>query len=235
MLPHLSAFTYLLFGCTALATLFLFYRTLQLSTTTFISGKAKAILAVLCAWLLLQAVLSWRGVYSSSPEAIPPKIVLFGIAPMVVTIIILFATRRGRRMIDSLPLKNLIYLHTVRIPVEIVLYLLFLDKAVPELMTFEGRNWDILAGITAPFVAYWGFTRRILSTKILLAWNIICLGLLLNIVVNALLSTPSPFQQFAFDQPNIALLYFPFSWLPAFIVPVVLFSHLAAIRQGMKS
>jgi len=33
-------------------------------------------------------------------------------------------------------------------------------------------------------------------------WNFVCLGLLLNIVINALLSLPSAFQQFAFDQPN---------------------------------
>jgi hypothetical protein len=40
-----------------------------------------------------------------------------------------------------------------------------------------------------------------------------------------------PFQQFAFDQPNIAVLYFPFIWLPSCVVPLVLLSHLAAIRQ----
>jgi hypothetical protein len=53
----------------------------------------------------------------------------------------------------------------------------------------------------------------------------------LNIVVNAALSAPVPFQQFAFDQPNIAVLYFPFVWLPGFIVPLVLFAHLAAIQK----
>ncbi|HVF96549.1 MAG TPA: hypothetical protein VM871_04480, partial [Flavisolibacter sp.] len=39
---------------------------------------------------------------------------------------------------------------------------------------------------------------------------------------------------FAFDQPNIAVLYFPFIWLPSFIVPVVLLSHLVCIRQLLK-
>jgi hypothetical protein len=68
----------------------------------------------------------------------------------------------------------------------------------------------------------------------ILVWNFICLALLANIVINALLSTPFPFQQFAFDQPNIAILYFPFNWLPTFIVPVVLFGHLLSIRRLMK-
>jgi hypothetical protein len=65
----------------------------------------------------------------------------------------------------------------------------------------------------------------------LLAWNFLCLGLLINIVFTALLSAPFPFQRFAFDQPNIALAYFPFTWLPCWIVPLVLLSHLVSIRK----
>jgi hypothetical protein len=115
--------------------------------------------------------------------------------------------------------------------VEIVLFFLFTYKTVPELMTFEGRNFDILSGITAPVIFYFAFIRQQLNRQILLIWNFICLGLLVNIVTNAILSAPFPFQQFAFDQPNIAVLYFPFIWLPCCVVPLVLLSHLAAIRQ----
>jgi hypothetical protein len=98
-------------------------------------------------------------------------------------------------------------------------------------MTFEGRNFDILSGITAPFIYYFGFIKNKLDKKIILAWNFLCLGLLINIVGIALLSAPFPFQKFAFSQPNIALAYFPFVWLPCCIVPLVLFSHLVTIRQ----
>ena len=93
----------------------------------------------------------------------------------------------------------------MRIPVELVLFWLFLSKTIPELMTFEGRNFDIIAGITAPFIAYFGLTKTDLSRQIILIWNFICLGLLVNIVVTALFSAPSPIQKFAFEQPNIAI------------------------------
>ena len=98
-------------------------------------------------------------------------------------------------------------------------------------MTFEGRNFDIVAGITAPLIAYFGLTKAKLNRQAILIWNFVCLGLLVNIVANALLSAPSPIQKFAFDQPNIAILNFPFIWLPTFIVPVVLFGHLTSIKQ----
>lgn len=135
---------------------------------------------------------------------------------------------------DGLDIKTLTLLHIVRIPVEIVLFWLFVHNTVPELMTFEGRNFDIFSGITAPIVFYFGFVKKRLNKKVLLAWNVICLGLLINIVTNAILSAPFPFQQFAFDQPNTAVLYFPFNWLPACVVPLVLFSHLVAIRWTLK-
>lgn len=78
----------------------------------------------------------------------------------------------------------------MRIPVEIILFWLFLNKEVPELMTFEGRNFDILAGLTAPFIAYFGLTKLNIKRKLILVWNFICLGLLINIVVNAIFSAP---------------------------------------------
>lgn len=180
-------------------------------------------------WLAIQALIGLSDFYTVT-DTVPPRFVLM-VLPPVLLIIGLFATTKGRAYIDGLDIKVLTVLHTVRIPVEIVLFWLFVHKTVPELMTFEGRNFDILSGLTAPLIFYFGFVKKKLGRKIILIWNFICLGLLANIVVNAVLSAPFPFQKFAFDQPNIAVLYFPFNWLPSFVVPVVLFSHLATIRQ----
>ncbi len=107
-------------------------------------------------------------------------------------------------------------------------------KAVPELMTFEGRNFDILSGISAPIVYYLYFIKGKISKRTLIIWNFICLLLLVNIVVHAILSAPTPFQKMAFDQPNIAVLHSPFHLLPAIVVPLVFLSHLASIRLLLK-
>ncbi len=102
-------------------------------------------------------------------------------------------------------------------------------------MTFEGRNFDILCGLTAPLVWYFGYVRKIWERGTLIVWNIICLLLLANIVTIAVLAAPSPFQQLARDQPNIAVLHFPFVWLPCCIVPAVVLAHVVALRQLFKS
>ena len=231
MIDHLPTYISLIFGLTTVATLLLFTWTIRNSNSETTRKKSTSIFIGLTIWLIIQTVLTLNNIYNTDTNSFPPKIFLTGILPTILTIVSLFATLKGRQFIDSLPLKNLTYLNLVRIPVEIVL----LHKVIPELMTFEGRNFDILAGLTAPFIAYFGFTKQNISRKAILIWNFVCLGLLINIVVNALFSAPSPIQKFAFEQPNIAILNFPFSWLPTFIVPIVLFGHLTSIRQLLRN
>ena len=178
-------------------------------------------------------MLTFNNFYNTDTKSFPPKF-LFLIIPPLLVILILFTTKKGRSFIDKLPLINLTYLNVVRIPVELVLYWLFLNNTVPELMTFAGRNFDVISGISAPFIAYFDLQKQKIDKKIILVWNFIALGLLMNIVINAILSAPFSFQKFGFDQPNIAILNFPFSWLPAYIVPTVLFGHLASIRKLVK-
>ncbi len=219
-MENLPAYISVIFGLTTILTVGLFYTA---------AHNSKATLLILLTWLAFQLFIGLSGFYTVT-DALPPRFLLL-VLPPVAFIIVLFTTVKGKQYIDSLDLNTLTILHTIRIPVEIVLFWLFVNKAVPELMTFEGRNLDILSGLTAPLIFYFGCIKKRIDTKLILLWNFICLALLLNIVTNAVLSAPFLFQQFAFDQPNIAVLYFPFNWLPSFVVPLVLFSHLASIRQ----
>jgi hypothetical protein len=184
----------------------------------------------LTAWIAIQVAVSCSGFYTNV-AGIPPRFAI-AVVPPLLGILFLFAIPKGRHFLDTLDLSALTLLHTVRIPVEIVLLSLFVQRTIPQEMTFEGRNFDILSGITAPLMYY--LSRRHYNTKLLLLWNIVCVCLLLNVVITAVLAAPFTFQQIAFRQPNIAVLYFPFALLPSVIVPLVLLSHLAAIRQLLR-
>lgn len=222
-MEHLPNFISVLFILVTIVTVFIFYKATKNSLVTLVS---------LLVWLIVQAIVSIGGFYTFT-DRIPPRFLLLVLPPLLL-IMILFSTGKGRKYIDHLNLMHLTLLHTVRIPVEIVLYLLFLNKVVPELMTFEGRNYDIISGLTAPVIFYFGFIKKKINRNLLLLWNFICLLLLINVVVIAILSAPFFFQKFAFTQPNIAILYFPFTWLPACVVPLVLLSHLTSIRRLLK-
>lgn len=213
-----------------------FLVTVALTFILFVNAtKNKASVAIiLVIWLTLTGILSFEQVFQKT-DSMPPRLMII-MAPAIFFIIILFATKTGRKFTDSLNPGRLTLVHIVRLPVEIILYSLAAHKLVPGLMTFAGRNFDIISGISAPVIYLACFKNsRLRNRSLLLAWNFICLALLLNIVINAVLSAPFPFQQFAFDQPNIAVLYFPFTWLPCFIVMIVLYSQLAIIRQLLKS
>jgi hypothetical protein len=195
------------------------------------SGKSKTILAGVIIWMIVQAIAGVAGFFRA--QTMPPRF-LFLIGPAILFIISLFFTRRGRHFIDTMNLKQLTLLHSIRLPVEIVLYFLLLADLIPDMMTFEGNNFDILSGLTAPVIYYIVFVAKKGSRKLLLVWNFLCLGLLINVVTIAILAAQTPFQRLAFDHPNIGVTYFPFVWLPGVVVPIVLFSHLAAIRQLTK-
>jgi hypothetical protein len=220
----LPSYIGVVFGLTTLLTVYLF----ALATT-----KTRLVLSILFIWLAAQAVISITGFYYRNTHTQPPAFLLATL-PNVLVILILFITKRGRTFIDGMNLKVLTIVHIIRIPVEIVLLWLWIHKVVPQIMTFEGRNFDILSGISAPFIYYLAFQKETYNKWVLLVWNIICLILLINIVRIAILSAPFAFQRYGLDQPNIAVLYFPYIWLPACVVPVVLLSHLASIRLLLK-
>lgn len=191
------------------------------------ANKSRTVLAVIIIWMIIQAILAYSGFYLNT-KGLPPRFSLT-IAPTLLAMIILFSTTKGKVFVDSLNLSQLTILHLVRVPVELVLFWLSIQKLVPQLITFEGHNFDIISGVTAPLA--WYLAIRGTNPKILLLWNFVCLGLLVNVVATAIITAPFDFQQFAFDQPTVAVLHFPFVWLPAVVVPLVLFSHLASIRQ----
>ncbi len=216
-LPGYISFVFIL---TTFLTIYFFYRSCLASKTA---------IWVVLGCTILQGVIGWSGFYTVT-DTVPPRFILL-LMPALVVMGFLFFTSRGHRFMDSLDLRALTLLHIIRIPVELVLFWLFVHQTVPQIMTFEGRNYDILSGISAPFIYYFGFVKNTLPKKFLLWWNLICLLLLFNIVIMAVLSAPFPFQQFAFDQPNVAVFYFPYIWLPGVVVPLVLFSHLVVIRS----
>jgi hypothetical protein len=221
-MEHLPVYIYIIFGVATLLAVLLFYKA---------AGNSRLYAMIVLIWLAIQAIASLNGFYTRG-DTTPPLILLL-VLPPVLLIIALFVTARGRKFIDRLDPAMLTLLHSCRIPVEITLYYLFLHKSVPKSMTFEGGNLDILSGLTAPVIYYFGYVKDRLNKTVLLFWNLLCLGLLINIVITALLSAPTPFQKLAFTQPDIAIRYFPFVWLPGGIVPLVLFSNLALIRSLM--
>lgn len=195
-------------------TLFLFY------TGT---GKNIRVVVIFIAWQIVIGILSYFEVFKEKPLLFPLAIIASTLLSILVFKII---------SIKELNTRYLIGIHIVRIPVELCLYQLFIKGQIPEIMTFTGWNFDILIGLSALVILIYQFVKKKnLARQDFLFWNVIGLLFLSVIVIIAILSSPLPIQQFALDQPNMALLEFPYSFLPTCIVPIVFISHFLLIKH----
>lgn len=207
--------SFIFIGITLLSLLLFYYAT----------GKSKRVLLVNILWILVVGVISYSG-YFTNTSAKPPRFLVVLLAVISLSVFLLKTVNRTK-----LNTNLLLAIHTLRLPIELVLYQLFLQKKVPILMTFKGWNFDILIGISAIFLLlYLWYTKNRLSKIFTLIWNILGLILLTAIVIIAVLSSPLPLQILALNQPNIAVLQFPFIYLPACVVPIVFASHLLIIK-----
>jgi hypothetical protein len=217
-----------LFIATTFLALGLLYRAFAKISTPV----AQTILWVSLAWLGLQGSIMATGFYLKT-DTLPPRFAL-AIVPTLIAITYFLTNKASASLTNQLSLKDLTLIHICRIPVEIGLLWLYQSHQIPKEMTFEGYNFDVFSGLSALPMALFAFQNNETKRTLLLFWNIVCLALVCNIVAIAILSISTPIQMFGFDQPNVGVLKFPFGWLPAFIVPVVLFSHLVAIKRLLK-
>ncbi|WP_028668477.1 hypothetical protein [Runella zeae] len=224
-IPSWLSITFGLLVLLLVGAMFLIFRKVSPKTAWWFLGGSGG-------WLLVLYLLAQHGFFLHF-ATMPPRF-LVAILPPLGGLGGVFVHAAGKRWIDALPLKPLTWIHSIRIVVEWLLWELYLAHQIPQIMTFEGKNWDILAGITAPVMAWMIFEKGKWSRKVLFWWNLVSLGLLFNIIIMAILSSPLPIQQWGFEQPNVGVLKPTFIWLPGFVVPVVLFSHLVALRQLMK-
>ena len=122
-----------------------------------------AIMLAVTLWVALLGFLSLRGVFGDF-RSVPPRILPAVLVPLVAGFFLL-RSARGRELLARTPPQWPIYAQSFRIVMEIILWLLFVQHRVPAIMTFEGRNADILVGLTAIPVGYFCFVRRSWSPR----------------------------------------------------------------------
>lgn len=178
--------------------------------------------------MLFHTVLAMGGFHHHF-ASLPPRLLIFGPLPAFLFVIAFLSF--DRETVARLPLTILTLIHVIRIPVEFVLHSLYYEGGIPREMTFEGWNFDIATGITAPIAYLLAFGKEGVNKPLLIGWNLAGLFLLAVIVITAVFAFPFPFQRLGFEQPNVAIAYFPYIWLPTVVVPIVLFCHLASLYK----
>lgn len=192
------------------------------------ASNSKLVLLLLLSWMAYSGLLALYGFFENT-SSIPPRFLLVVLPPLLL-LLLLNLTKGGVKWMSGFDLSLITKIHVFRLFMELTLYWLFQHQLAPELMTFYGRNFDVIPALSTLFVHYVAFKGSRVNYKLLLYWNVGSLMILLFTVVNGVLSAPGPFQQFGFEQPNKGILYFPFIWLPAVAVPIVYYCHIISLR-----
>lgn len=167
---------------------------------------------------------------------LPPPIMLMLFGLMALNVWLACFSPAGRRLALGLPAWMLIGAQAFRLPVELLLHRGAEEGFIPPQMSWEGRNFDVVTAILAVVLGVWAYVvdqkdGRDPPAWAMWAFNVIGLGLLLNVVVVAALSMPTPMQQFTNPPPNVWVAYPPYVWLPAVLVQFALGGHLVLARR----
>lgn len=184
---------------------------------------------LLIGWVIVLGILSIRGFFSDFTR-LPPRLIIALLIPLPI-VLLFIRSRAGKQLLQHIQPQWLLYWQSFRILVEIALWLLVRNGALPVQMSFEGRNFDVLSGLLAIPVGYYCFVKKSWPPVAVLLYNIAGLILLLNIVTIAALSLPTPLRVFH-NQPDSSLVTtFPFIYLPGVLVPLAYTLHIFSLRQ----
>lgn len=185
--------------------------------------------SVLFAWLVITGVLGFSAALHDFSR-IPPRFPLLFVASFVV---VYFGSYFSgpQALLEKPGLAWLIGLQVFRVAVELFLFLGHRAGFVPVQMTMEGRNFDVITGLTALPMA-WLVAKKLAPRWSIYAWNTMGLALLLNVVLIAVLSMPTPLRRFHDEPANTFVTYFPYVWLPLYLVQMAWMSHLLIYRAA---
>lgn len=191
--------------------------------------------AAVLTWQAGMGALAWNGYFQQFDQpwrALPTVALGIGAAGW-------WASRpfggSGRWFLQA-PAWAWVAVQSFRLPLELWLYGLFSTGVIDRRMTFAGANADIAVGLSAPLLAFFMQRQNRWQPGLrrwLLAWNVLGLGLLLNVVMIAVLSMPLPFQVFTTEPANRFIAQFPFIGLPTLMVPLALMAHIVSLRRAL--
>jgi len=182
---------------------------------------------VLIIWITYISIVSLAGIFENA--SFPPRIPLLLVIPSFVMFIYFFTAGRFKTVIANTPASWPVYFQSFRIFVELLILAAALKGILPKAASFEGYNFDIVIGLTAPIVAVL-LNNGKLKPALLLAWNFAGLATL-SMVVFILISHAYFFK--IWDQSesilNKGFGLFPFTFLAGFFMPLAVLMHIFSI------
>jgi hypothetical protein len=184
---------------------------------------------VLIGWFGIAFALGFLEVYRTASDRIPT--IPYGIlVPIIIGGLVIVRSSTMARVLDAVPQHWLIGVQLYRALGAIFLILYGAGK-MPGLFAWPAGLGDVLVGVLAPVVAVAYARGPEKNGDLVSAWNIFGMVDLIVAVATGFSTSPSPFQLFAFDQPNELVSVFPLVLIPTYLVPVSILLHIASLTK----
>lgn len=178
-------------------------------------------------WISYVVLLSASGILANFK--LPPRLPLLIVIPMLVFMIFVTRTSAFKSILTKSTNQQLIGIQSFRILVELLIYGAFLNNIFPRRATFEGLNYDILVGVSAPAIAYLS-RKKIIGRKGILAWNITGLAIL-SVTVYSFISS---YYFMGYSNTNsLQFINPPYLFLASVLLPFALFYHILSMRKQL--
>lgn len=160
-------------------------------------------------------------------EAKPPMLPAL-VAVLLIQLLWRGFSAQGLRAAKAMSPAALVLLQSFRLPLELLMLHAAAAGVMPVEFSTAGYNLDVVTGALALPLGLALLRGRRLPAAVLWAWNLWGIGCLCVIVVLAVLTSPNV-AFFGRDTVHLSIwvLYFPYVWLPAVLVGVAIYGHIA--------
>ena len=181
-------------------------------------------------WMVLAAGLAVGGVFLPGAfgpiSAIPVALLL----PVLVLSVWLTRAKSAAAVLEAIRLDWLIRIQFMRV-LGGIFVVLYLDGFLPSVFALPAGLGDAATGLLALPVAYLVARNSPWARPSAYAWSLFGILDLMVAVSVGFPSSPGPFQQLAFENPNALIGQYPLVMIPVFAGPVFLILHILTLRK----
>ncbi|MGB1248704.1 MAG: hypothetical protein ACPG4Z_07445 [Chitinophagales bacterium] len=185
-------------------------------------------------WFVYLTFLSTQNILAGL--SLPPRFLYLLLLPLILFIIFFVRKFKDSPLVHNLPKTWVSGIQTYRIAVETLLHFTFVAGVIPASATFNGFNFDILVGLSAPLMVLFFFRKTNFNKIIAKLWNV--WGILMIFVVVVVIATSNYFPQlWGSDVSLVADEFFQYPYLlvAGFLAPLAIFLHVVSLLQLRKS
>ncbi len=186
--------------------------------------------SVLGVWFVLALIYSILGGFRGDPSQPPLALGLGVLSPVLLFLVAWYGSARVRHFVASLDLQTITFLQIGRIfgGAFLIQYLL---GGLPGVFALPAGWGDVAIALTAPLVAWMLVAKTPSRLSILLVWTVLGTLDLIVAVSLGILTSQSTLGVLAGAMNSAAVVVFPLSLIPTFLVPFYLILHLITLAR----